>query len=329
MKRALVTGGSGFVGRWLCAALVRDGWDVTATATFIPGVIELGVDAPWGSLEDVAWIAGDVRDGAHLRDAIAQAKPDAIVHLAAISHVQQATDSQELAWDVNVRAPVRLLQEISAQRAEGAIDPRVLLVGSAEQYGRQPSALMPLVESTEQRPLTVYGATKAAQEIAGLQSFRAEGLQVVCVRPFPHSGPGQEPRFVIPALVRRAMGLKAANTGAPMTLGNTSPIRDFLHVSDVVDAYIALIGKGQSGTAYNVASGVGRTVREVAERVLARVGVAAPLFEDPALVRAVDVPALVGDATRLTADTGWRPKRAFDDILDDLLYDLQKHAATI
>jgi GDP-4-dehydro-6-deoxy-D-mannose reductase len=90
-----------------------------------------------------------------------------------------------------------------------------------------------------------------------------------------------------------------------------------------VAAYISLCRHGVPGTAYNVASGVGRSVREVAERVLERAGVQATLDPDPALLRPVDVPALVGDATRLREATGWRPTRTFDDILDDLL-----HAAT-
>jgi GDP-4-dehydro-6-deoxy-D-mannose reductase len=328
MKRALVTGGSGFVGRWLLGELVRDGWSVVATATEPPSAHTLPAGAPWGALGDVTWFAGDVRDAAHLRAVVTAAAPDAIVHLAAISHVQQATRDEELAWDVNVRAPVRLLAEVATQRANGVIDPVVLMIGSAEQYGRHAATDMPLDEATEQTPLTVYGTTKAAQELAALQAFRASGLRTMAVRPFPHSGPGQELRFVIPALLERALQLKADRTGAPMRLGNTTPVRDFLHVSDVVAAYIALLKHGRPGQAYNVASGVGRSVRQVAERVLDRVGVVAELAEDPALVRPVDVPQLVGDASRLTADTGWRPTQLFDDILDDLL-DYRRHAATL
>ena len=106
-------------------------------------------------------------------------------------------------------------------------------------------------------------------------------------------------------------------------VGNTSPIRDFLHVSDVVSAYISLLQRGTPGQAYNVASGTGRSVQDVVERVLQRVGVTAPLVADPALVRPVDVPALVGNSHKLQQATGWRPKATFDDIIDDLI-----HAAT-
>jgi GDP-4-dehydro-6-deoxy-D-mannose reductase len=312
----------------MCAALERHGWSVTGAAHNDNDIANNAVDGPWGSLRNVAWRSGDIRDARFLSALIGETRPDAVVHLAAVSHVQQATNDPTMAWDVNLLASVRLLHELNARRLSSEIDPTVLLVGSAEQYGRQPESSMPLVEATPFEPLTAYGATKAAQELAGLQAFRSSGLKTIAVRPFPHSGPGQEPRFLIPALLGRAEALKAANDGRPMLIGNTTPIRDFLHVSDVVAAYISLLEKGRPGLAYNVASGVGLTVHEVAKRVLARVGATAELVEDPALSRAVDVPALVGDATRLTDDTGWRPARRFDDILDDLLDHNRRHAAT-
>lgn len=328
MKRALVTGAAGFVGRWLCAALVRDGWDVSATAHTSADVEAARADGPWGSLADVRWSTGDIRDAEHWSTMFSDLRPDAVINLAAISHVQQASVDPTLTWDVNLLAPVRLLHAAQAQRERGVLDPVILLVGSAEQYGRQPASRVPFDEDTPQQPLTVYGASKAAQEVAGLQAFRATGLRVLTARPFPHSGPGQEPRFLLPALVARGEALRRDQSSAPMLMGNLTPVRDFLHVSDVVAAYIAMLHSGHPGTAYNVASGVGRSVREIAASVLGHVGVRAAIQEDPALVRAVDVPVLVGNASRLSADTGWTPSRSFDDIIDDLLAYHRTHAAT-
>lgn len=327
MKRALVTGAAGFVGKWLSAALVRDGWSVTACAHSEADVEAAQLNGPWGSLDQVSWKTGDIRDAAFI-DQLMAVQPDAILHLAAISHVQHATQSPMLAWEVNLLATVQLLNAASRLREGRGVDPLLLLVGSAEQYGRQPADSMPLVESVPQSPLTIYGATKAAQEIAGLQAFHASGLRVIAARPFPHTGPGQEAKFVLPALVARAESLRTSGSGAPMLMGNLTPVRDFLHVSDVVAAYIALLHSGRPGTVYNVASGTGVSVREMVERVLQRTGVQAELKEDPALVRAVDVPVLVGDATRLSAHTGWKPTRGFDSILDDLLAYHRTHAAT-
>ena len=328
MKRALVTGAAGFVGRWMCAALIRDGWEVTATAHSGADVDASKVPGPWGAMDSVRWFTGDIRDAKHWELLFTETRPDAVINLAAVSHVQQADADPTRTWEVNLLAPVRLLHEAQAQRERGVVDPKILLVGSAEQYGRQPASEVPFDEATPQVPLTVYGATKSAQEMAGMQAFRATGLRVVAARPFPHSGAGQEPRFVIPAMVSRAVALRSSGSTGPMMTGNLTPIRDFLHVSDVVAAYIALLHAGRPGTAYNVASGTGLSVRDVTERVLARVGVNAALQEDPALVRAVDVPVLVGNATRLSAETGWKATRSFDDIIDDLLAYHPTHAAT-
>ncbi len=316
--RALITGGAGFVGGYLIDALLRDGWKVTATALSKPTSLLSGASGT--AADEVQWCVGDVRDQAHVDEAVTLAQPDLVVHLAAISHLPTAAANPTAAWDVNVTASVRLLHALSKAWSAGTLAPRVLMVGSAEQYGRHDLQGERLTEQHGLEPRTVYAATKTAQEAAALQVWRASGLPVLLARPFNHSGKGQESRFLLPALTSRALSLRNAPAEAALVLGNTSPIRDFLHVSDVVAAYIALLRDGTPGLAYNVASGVGRSVREVAEQILVRVNRAPNLHEDPALVRPVDVPSLVGDPSRLQAATGWRPQRSFDDILDDLLH---------
>jgi GDP-4-dehydro-6-deoxy-D-mannose reductase len=208
-------------------------------------------------------------------------------------------------------------------RMAGEADPMILIVGSAEQYGRHAADGAPLRETTPQEPRTVYAATKAAQELLALQAWRATGLRVVVARSFNHSGAGQPTQFLLPALVARATALHNAPAGTPFPVGNRTPIRDFLHVRDVVAAYIALCERGTPGEAYNVASGTGWSVQAVLDRILQRTGSQAVPVDDPALMRPVDVPALVGDPRKLQQTTGWRASRSLDDIIDDLL-----HAAT-
>jgi GDP-4-dehydro-6-deoxy-D-mannose reductase len=334
--RALVTGASGFVGRWLTAALQQDGVAVTglgfgdephephhalahhALAQHALSVADTAVNAG----PPVVWKSGDLRDDRFVAEAVSEAAPDMVVHLAAISHVPTAAADPALAWDINVTATARLLHHVQQHRTHSGNDPVVLIVGSAEQYGRQETDT-PIDEATPLAPRTVYAATKAAQELLALQQWRATGLKVVLARSFNHSGFGQDPRFLLPALTRRAVALRSAPASTPLIVGNTSPIRDFLHVSDVVAAYISLLRHGVPGEAYNVASGTGRSVQQIVQRVLERAAVSAPLEVDPALVRPVDVPALVGNPRKLQTATGWRATRTFDDILDELI-----HAAT-
>lgn len=324
LGRVLVTGAAGFVGAWLLPALHDAGAQhVVALAT--PADMERGVPQGRGagaaeSTAHVEWLAGDLRDAGYVEQAVRTARADTVVHLAAISHVPTAAADPALTWDVNVTATARLLHQLTRARRESGIDPTVLVVGSAEQYGRHPSHGAVLSEDDVQAPRTVYAATKAAQEVLAFQCWRADALRVLVARSFNHSGAGQAPRFLLPALVQRAKGLRDAAPGTPMPVGNRSPVRDFLHVADVVAAYISLCQQGAPGEAYNVASGTGWSVQQVLDRVMARVGSSATPVEDPALVRPVDVPTLVGNPQKLQHATGWRATRSLDDIIDDLIH---------
>jgi GDP-4-dehydro-6-deoxy-D-mannose reductase len=310
VRRVLVTGASGFVGGWLLRALRAEGCDVVALAPHRSDAADAGV----------TWAAGDLRDDAYVAGALAAAEADTVIHLAAVSHLPTAAADPAAAWDLNVTATARILHHLGRLARAGQTLPRVLIIGSGEQYGRHDPATGPLREETPQAPRTVYAATKAAQELCALQAWRAGGPPVIMARGFNHSGPGQDPRFLLPALVRRALALRGAPPDTPLLLGNRTPVRDFLHVGDVVAAYISLARDGVPGEAYNVASGTGWAVEEVVARVLARAGVRAIPTEDPALVRPVDIPWLVGAPDKLCAATGWRPRRSLDDIIDDLLH---------
>ncbi len=312
--RALVTGAAGFVGQWVGRELVERGWEVTGTCLedAPPSV------APNDALAAVRWQGADVRRAVDLARLLDASQPDAILHLAGVAFVPAAQADPGSALEVNAISAARLLAEVKARRASGTLDPLVLVVGSGEQYGRHEASQMPLAESAEQRPHSVYAASKAAQEFIALEAFRSSGVRVLATRSFNHSGPGQADRFVIPALVRRALALRASGERG-LAIGNTTTVRDFLHVRDVTRAYVDLLERGTPGEVYNVASGTGVDVGTLAERVLALVGVDAILNTDAALVRPVEVPVLIGDATKLRRATGWSPRLTLDSIIDDLI----------
>lgn len=317
-RRALVTGGQGFVAQWAIRTLLDRGWSVTAAG--------IGDAAAGGPLDAdhhaaVTWATVDVTQQAEISAVLERAAPDVVLHLAAISHVPDAMRDPGRAYEVNTVGTVRLLAEVSRLRRASNCDPAVLVVGSAEQYGRHEAGDMPLAEDAPQRPLTLYAASKAAQEVAALQAHRTDGVRVVCTRSFSHSGPGQPAQFLLPALVARALALPAS--GGRLAIGNGDTVRDFLHVADVVDAYLALMENGVAGEVYNVCSGEGTSVRALAESVLLRVGVSADISSDPALSRPVDVPAQIGSNAKLRHATGWAPRHTREDIIDDLI-----HAAT-
>ncbi|MGI9078471.1 MAG: GDP-mannose 4,6-dehydratase [Gemmatimonadaceae bacterium] len=312
--RALVTGATGFVGQWLCKELLERGWDVVGMTHEVGTVATLTGD----EYQRVSWLPSDIRQPASIRAAIDASSPHAIFHLAGVSFVPAAAEDPGSALDVNVSGAARLLAEVRARRIAGKLDPVVLVVGSGLQYGRQDSSALPLRENAEQRPLDLYAASKAAQEIVALEAFRSDGVRVIATRSFNHSGPGQDRQFLIPRLVRRALDLRISGESV-ISLGNTAPVRDFLHVEDVVRAYIALAEHGVPGEAYNVASGVGHSVRSIAERLLLLAGVRAELRSDPSLQRSADIPVLIGDSSKLRLATHWTPLKTLDDIITDLL----------
>lgn len=314
-KRALVTGAGGFAGQWLCRELVRRGWRVTGSSlTGDPGAAIVGS----GDHREVTWRHEDLRAHHAVGAAIDASRPDAIFHLAGVSFVPAAGDDPMLAFDVNTGLAVRLLSDVRERKAAGTLDPVVLLVGSAEQYGRHDATAMPLGELAECQPRTFYAATKMAQETFALEAFRSDEIRVVCTRSFNHSGRGQAKGFLLPALVDRVLAARGT-AHAKIAIGNTVTVRDFLHVEDVARAYALLAERGAAGSVYNVCSGSGVSVGDLAAEVLHAAGVDATLVPDDSLRRVVDVPCLVGRNDRLCEATGWEPTRTRADIITDLL----------
>ena len=297
--RSLITGGRGFVGHWLADHLRELGDHVV--------VIDREVD---------------VTDPTALLAAVAEAAPDAIYHLAALTHVGQSWDEPLRVLEVNVIGTGALL---AAARQCGS-DPKVLVTSSAEVYGAvtDPSRL-PLTEESSTAPLTPYAASKLAAEALVAQANLGHGQHVITVRPFNHIGPGQSPNFAVPALAKRIV--EANRRGAStIPVGNLSARRDFTDVRDVVRAYRLLIEKGEAGSVYNVCSGRDVSIREIADGLLGLAGTSLAFEIDPALVRPVEVPVLRGDPGHLMEDTGWKPEIPLERTLADVLAYWQEHA---
>jgi GDP-4-dehydro-6-deoxy-D-mannose reductase len=218
---------------------------------------------------------------------------------------------------VNAAGTARLADALGALRVAGDADPLLLLVSTAEVYG---CAAEPRLrrEDDPPAPCSPYAASKLGAEIAALEAARRTGLRVIVARAFPHTGPGQTDRYVVPAFARR---LKAAKRiGAPVVkTGNLEPVRDFLDVRDVADAYARLLRHGIPGTVYNIARGEGRSLRDIFLRLAELIGVKAIPEVDPQLTRPADIAHLVGDAGRLRAATGWTPQIPLDQTLEDLV----------
>jgi len=245
---------------------------------------------------------------------VASEGPDAIVHLAALSSVGAARSDPHQAFRVNFAGARNLCAAVSRHAPRA----RVLLVGSGEAYGPLGAGAAPFDEGASLRPVSVYGRSKAAADLLGA-SWSARGLDVVRVRAFNHSGPGQSEAFVLASFARQLCSIEKGIQEPVLRTGNLESIRDFLDVHDVVSAYLALLDRSVPAGAYNVASGEGHRIGALLERLMQIVGVRAESRVDPARMRPAD--RSIGDASRLRRATGWTPQVAIEATLASVVDD--------
>jgi GDP-4-dehydro-6-deoxy-D-mannose reductase len=306
--RLLVTGADGFVGQHLVRRLARDGHHIGAGCR--PG----GPRVDWPGA-DVVKLPLEITDDASVRQ-ILDFGPDAVVHLAAIASNPEAMADPGLAWTVNAAGTARLAEALASRWSGRGAAPRLLIVSSGEVYGPGPQAARK--ETDPLAPATPYAGSKVGAELAGLEVWRRTGLPVIVARPFSHTGPGQDERFVLPSFVARLRAAHAAGEHRVRT-GNLEPVRDLLDVRDVVEAYILLLRAGEPGEIYNVARGEGTSVGDMFRSLAEMLGISAEPELDPALARKGDIPHLVGDPTKLRRATGWAPVRTLQQTLRGLL----------
>jgi GDP-4-dehydro-6-deoxy-D-mannose reductase len=292
--KALITGGRGFVGHYLRAHCSEAGDDVVTIDHAGPEPV-------------------DITDRDAIHASLISHRPDIVYHLAALSHVGDSWDDPTAVLRVNVEGTAHLLNA-----ARAAAVRRVVVIGSAEEYGRVDERDLPLGEDAPLRPASPYGVSKIAASYLALQAHLAYGLDVVRVRAFSHTGPGQSDRFLVPALAHR-IAVAEREHRDEIRVGSLEPVRDISDVRDVVRAYRLLALHADPGEVYNVCSGSGTSVQEVADQLVAASTRTLRITVDPDLVRPVDVARLVGDGSRLRACTGWKPRYRLDETLAAVL----------
>ncbi len=295
--RILVTGGHGFVGRYLQAELASAGHEVVAPAYSVL----------------------DVVDQAAVAAAVDRYTPDAIAHLAAVAFGPDVQQDPLPAFELAVAGTANVLE--SARRATKR--PIVLVTGSAEVYSPPGPAGLPIMEDHPLRPRSPYAVSKLAQESVGIAYADRYGLTVIVTRAFNHSGAGQRPAFVVPALAERVLAV-ATGRAPSVQVGNLDVRRDFTHVLDVVRAYRALLEVAHDGrlakgvTVVNVASGRATAIGELLDQLCRLAQVTPAVQADPQLIRADDPPEIRGDATALLRLTGWQPQHTVEEIVGDV-----------
>jgi GDP-4-dehydro-6-deoxy-D-mannose reductase len=305
-RTVLVTGVSGFVGPHLARALVASG----------ARVVGLGVEPePPAGVPLEGWHVADLREPAAVARAVARSQPAAVVHLAGQSSAARSFEDPATTFEANVAGTRNLLEAVRA----GAPTARLLIVGSSEVYGPQPEGSR-AGEETPFAPVSPYAASKAeADRLAEASGQGEQALDVIRVRAFSHTGPGQSPAFVVHAFAQQIAAIETGRTAAVLRVGNLEVMRDLSDARDVVRAYVALLERGTRGAAYNVCRGEGVKLTEVVRRLVGLARVAIRVEVDPARLRPADIPWLVGDPSRIARDTGWRAELPLERTLQDVL----------
>jgi len=311
--RVLITGAAGFVGRHLAAHLLDRGeGEVWGLARAEDTANEL----PSG----VRPLPADLLESEQVSAALDVARPEAIYHLAAQSSVARSLDDPLPTLLNNITAQVNLLEAVTSLE----LNPRILVVGSNEEYGLTRQDELPIVETKELRPISPYAVSKVAQDLLGHQYFATRRLQVVRVRPFVHIGPGQSDTFVTAAFARQIAEMEAGLREPVMKVGYLDGQRDFTDVRDVVRGYRLLLRDGVPGEVYNLGSEQPRSIRSLLDALLALSTVQPRIEIDPARIRPLEVPVQYSDCSKLRAATGWRPEIPFEQTLADVLDDWRR-----
>lgn len=303
-RRALVTGAKGFVGKILCSHLAAQGWEVR------------GCDMT-PSQDSDHYAACDLRDRASINQLLDWALPVThVFHLAALTYVPDSINDPVAVIRTNLEGTVQLATALF----DHAPQTRFIYVGSAEAYGRpQRPEDLPFTEDHPLRPANPYAITKAAADHHMEFLYKSTGADVVRMRPFNHSGPGQSEQFVLPDFARQVARAEAGLTSPKVVVGNLAASRDFSHVSDVVRAYELAALEGRSGEAYNVSSGRPHSIKAALESLLSMATTGIRVEPDPERLRPVDVPEIFGSHAKLAEHTGWEPRIPFDTLLEELL----------
>lgn len=306
--RVVITGVAGFVGRHLATHLLTlgddDVWGLARPASNLVGL------AP-----EVRLVMADLSEREQVVAALREARPDAVYHLAAQSSVARSLADPLPTVLNNVIGQINLFEAI----VEVGLAPRILIVGSNEEYGLTRPDELPIVETKELRPISPYAVSKVTQDLLAHQYFATRSLPIVRVRPFPHTGPGQADLFVTPSFARQIAEMELGVREPIMQVGYLEGRRDFTDVRDVVRGYRLILRHGAPGDVYNLGSEQARSTRGILDGLLALSDARPRVEVDPSRIRPLEVPVQYCDCSKLRAATGWRPQIAFEQTLSDIL----------
>lgn len=320
MKKILITGFSGFVSRHFLDYLYKENYAYE--------ILGVDINPPKMSLEiykdklNVHFKELNLLDKEALNDVIKEFHPDYILHLASFSSVAYSWKYPAECFNNNTQIFLNLTESL---RQNALTDCRVLSVGSSEEYGNVTEEQLPLREDMQLEPVSPYAVARVSQELMSKVLVDGFAMKIILTRSFNHIGPYQDTRFVIPSFVRRI--LDVAETGVVkgvIETGDTSIVRDFLDVRDVVRAYYLLLTEGTPGEIYNICSGKGVALKDIISEISDLLSVEIEGQVNPEFVRPEDNKKVIGSYEKIYNELKWEPEIPLSQTLRDLIDEMNK-----
>lgn len=304
--KALVIGATGFVGPYLAQA-IKDILFCEVVITKLSNDIT--------RISGVREVFLNILNQEQIESILSIEQPDFIFHLASQSSVALSWKDPKNTVDVNVIGALNLLNSIRKLN----YNPKVLIVGSGEEYGYVKESDVPIKENTSLNPGNVYAVTKVCQNMMATIYARAYGLHLVMTRSFNHIGPGQSPQFVVADFCNQVVNIERGLQPPVIRVGNLLAKRDFTDVRDVVKAYCRLILYGKSGETYNVGSGHAIAVQDILDIILSQSTAEIKVEIDPQKLRPLDIPIIEANISKIFRDTGWRKEIPLERTISETL----------
>jgi len=308
--RALITGVTGFAGSHLAENLLAH--DIDVVGTCLKGESRRNIHSFSADIMVREVALDDTRSLSHLID---KHRPQWIFHLAALASVGASFDAPIRTMEVNLLGTMRLYEVLRGKK----FVEKIVFVSSADVFGPLPPRRMPIKPDYPLRPVSPYGASKAAADIVSYQYCRAFGLPVVRIRAFNHTGPRQTTGYVIPDFCSQISRIEKSHRKGIIRVGDLSAKRDIADVRDIVDGYRLAAERGTIGDAYILASGKADTVENYLHTLVKHSTADISIRVDKKLLRPVEVPLLVGSIMKAKRVLGYKPRYRIEETLVDTL----------
>ncbi len=304
--KTLIIGAGGFVGGYLIDAIK----ELLYTDICVTKLEHHNLNR-----NDVSVVNLNILDYEQVKNVLLEYQPYYIFYLVAKSSVSRSWSDSVSTVQTNINGSLNLMNAIR----ECELDAKVLIIGSAEEYGLIEYDEVPIVEDTLLRPGNIYAATKACQNMLGTIYSKTYGIKTIMVRAFNHIGPKQADTFVVSDFCKQAILIEKNLQEPVIRVGNLQAIRDFTDVRDVVEAYVRLIQFGEVGKTYNVGSGNAVKISDVLDLILKNTDKKINVEIDKNKLRPIDIPVIQADISKINGATGWKPQIPLEQTIVDML----------